>query len=227
MFKAFTLKIKILIAISLLLNLLFLYKVSKDYYKTYQQEHKTGEVTYLFNRQTVYKLLPIAKKDIVFIGDSHTQKFDVAEFFNNMHIKNRGIDGDVTAGVLNRLSDITKGHPDKIFLQIGINDIFQRKDIINAIPNYRRIIRRILEDSSESKIYIESIIPSSFANQDTVIKYNNIIQKISKDNGLTFIDLYDKFNDSGKLKAKYDCGDSIHLNGEGYVLWSEILKPYL
>jgi len=227
MLNNLALKIKVLISISILLNLAFLYKISKDQYKKYAQNRASENVSYLFNRQTVYQVLPIKRTDIVFIGDSQTQKFDLPEFFNNINVKNRGIDGDVTAGVLNRLSDITKGHPDKIFLQIGINDIFAKSNIIKAIPNYKRIVRRILEDSPESKIYLQSILPSKFANQDTVLKYNQIIKQISRDNGLTYIELYDSFNDEGKLSVKYDCGDSIHLNGEGYLLWSKILKSYL
>jgi len=222
-----SLKLKLFIAISVLLNIAYIYKLSKDYYITYKKRIASEHVTYLYNRQTIYKVLPINKNDIVFIGDCHTQKFDVAEFFNKTNIKNRGIDGDVTEGVLLRLSDITKGHPAKIFLQIGINDIFQRNDLIKAIPNYKRIVRRILEDRPETKIYVESILPSKFANPDTVIRYNRAIKQISRDNGLTYIDLYDKFNSSGSLKPIYDCGDLIHLNGNGYVLWSGILKPYL
>lgn len=216
-----------IVGLSFFLNILFIYKFSKDLYKTHEKSHPSEKVEYLFNRQTVYENLQIGKKDIVFIGDSHTQKFDLIEFLNNVNTKNRGIDGDVTAGVLQRLDAVTNGHPEKIFLQVGINDIFLRQNLTEAIPNYKRIIRKILKDSPESKIYIQSIFPSKLADRDTVIKYNRVIKQISKDNGLTFINLYDSFNDKGELNKKYDCGDAIHLNGAGYVLWTKILKPYL
>lgn len=219
--------IKTAICLSFFLNLAFLYKVNKDLYKTYEQSRPSDKVVYLFNRQTVYQNLPIETQDIVFIGDSHTQKFELHEFFNKLNVKNRGIDGDVTQGVLERLDPMTAGHPQKIFLQVGINDIFMSHNIIKAIPNYKRIISRIQAESPATKIYVQSIIPSKFADQDTVIKYNRALRQISYENKLTFIDLYPAFNDRGKLDKKYDCGDAIHLNGEGYVLWTRILKPYL
>lgn len=215
------------IYLSILLNIAFLYKISKDFYKGYKQSHPSEEVVYLFNRQTVYENLAIDKQDVVFIGDSHTQKFELHEFFHQINVKNRGIDGDITAGVLERLALITKGHPEKIFLQIGINDIFMRHDIIKAVPNYERIISRIKAESPATKIYVQSIMPSKFASQDTVIKYNEALKEISRKNNLTFIDLYSTFNHQGVLDERYDCGDGIHLNGAGYVAWTKILQPYL
>jgi len=219
--------IKAAICLSIVLNVAFVYKIGKDFYKTQEASQRPDDAGYLFNRQTVFQNLTIRADDIVFIGDSHTQKFELHEFFNRSNVKNRGIDGDNTAGILARLDPIVSGHPKKIFLQIGINDIFKRHDLSKAVPNYKRIISRIRNESPATKIYIQSILPSKFAEQDTVMKYNSIIKQMSRDNGLTFINLYDEFNDGGQLNKKYDCGDAIHLNGRGYVLWTRILSPYL
>ena len=60
---------------------------------------------------------------IVFLGNSLTQNFELSEFFPNHKIKNRGINGDVSAGILNRVKSITALHPSKIFIEMGINDL--------------------------------------------------------------------------------------------------------
>ena len=48
-----------------------------------------------------------------------------SEIFQNQNIKNRGISGDVTEGILYRITEITDSNPLKIFLMIGTNDLAQ------------------------------------------------------------------------------------------------------
>ena len=40
------------------------------------------------------------------------------------NVRNRGISGDVTDGVLLRLGELIKYKPTSIFIMIGINDLF-------------------------------------------------------------------------------------------------------
>ena len=50
-----------------------------------------------------------------------------AEFFQNSNIKNRGISGDITEGILYRISEITESQPLQVFLMIGTNDLAKGK----------------------------------------------------------------------------------------------------
>jgi lysophospholipase L1-like esterase len=36
--------------------------------------------------------------------------------------RNQGISGDITFGVLQRLDEVTEGHPAKVFILIGLSD---------------------------------------------------------------------------------------------------------
>jgi lysophospholipase L1-like esterase len=64
---------------------------------------------------------------IVFLGDSITDFFRVNEFFPGVYVINRGISGDTTDGVLNRLAEsVYELSPSKIFLMIGTNDLGNR-----------------------------------------------------------------------------------------------------
>ncbi|HPQ96908.1 MAG TPA: GDSL-type esterase/lipase family protein, partial [Thiolinea sp.] len=62
-------------------------------------------------------------------------------------MKNRGIGGDDTGGVLGRLDEVVRSRPDKIFLMIGTNDLSAGKSVEQIIANYRLILRRIREAS--------------------------------------------------------------------------------
>ena len=44
---------------------------------------------------------------------------------------------------------------------------------------------------------------------------------------IKFIDLYSSLAAENTLDKKYDAGDHLHLNANGYVKWTELVKPYL
>ena len=60
------------------------------------------------------------------------------------------------------------------------------------------------------------------------VKKNNIeIKMLAEEYGYCFVDLFENFLDSeGHLKSELSI-DGIHLNANGYRLWTEKLKPYL
>ena len=67
---------------------------------------------------------PISNKDIVMLGNSLTENGgNWAARLGNKHVRNRGIIGDEVMGVYDRLHQILPGHPAKLFLLIGVNDI--------------------------------------------------------------------------------------------------------
>ena len=65
----------------------------------------------------------IVDENIVFFGDSITNKYKVEEFFPNNHVINSGISGDGSEDLLKRMDDVYKYNPSKVFLLIGINDL--------------------------------------------------------------------------------------------------------
>ena len=66
---------------------------------------------YYARRATLFDELPIGKKDIVMLGNSLTDGCEFNELFNNRHIKNRGIVGDIVQGLIDRIDPIIKGKP--------------------------------------------------------------------------------------------------------------------
>jgi lysophospholipase L1-like esterase len=183
-----------------------------------------------------FKSYPNSKKDIIFVGNSITQGIDWAELLQNKHARNRGISGDITYGVLERLREITEGQPAKVFVLIGINDIEHNIPDSLIVNNYRRIIRQIKAESPRTKIYFHTLLPvnneftqfKKHYNKDEHIAFvNTELKKIAAEENITLIDLHPHFLDASKKLDKRYTVDGLHLNAEGYKVWAGILKQYL
>lgn len=99
--------------------------------------------TYYYQRASLFEQLPISSDDILFIGNSITDGGEWSELFQNPHIKNRGISGDTTWGVYDRISVLLKGKPAQIFLMIGINNVPQGESPKNIASDIQQIIQKI------------------------------------------------------------------------------------
>ncbi|MDD7469133.1 MAG: GDSL-type esterase/lipase family protein [Porphyromonas sp.] len=189
--------------------------------------------TYWHQKQTLFESHPTSPEDIVMLGNSITDGGEWAEILDNVHVRNRGISGDTTDGVLQRLGSITDGRPAKLFLMIGINDFAQGISGDSIARNIEQIICRIKAESPETEVYVQSILPISDeitlfpghkAHMSQVAPTNAMIRAICERQGVTYVDLYSSFvTPDGKLDLKYS-NDGLHLLGEGYKLWGSIIR---
>ena len=193
--------------------------------------------TYYYQRATLFEKLLVDENDIIFLGNSITDGAEWSELFNNSNVKNRGISGDVTMGVYDRLNAVLKGSPAKIFLLIGINDVARGISADSIVSNIRLITETIHEKSPDTKLYIQSVLPvndhfSKFEGHTSryqmVPEINQQLRALAKKKDAKYIDLFRHFvNDSGiKMDEQYT-NDGLHLTGEGYLLWKEIVEPYI
>jgi lysophospholipase L1-like esterase len=179
-------------------------------------------------KTTLFEALPDTPGEIIFLGNSITDGCEWAELFNNPSVKNRGIGGDRIKGVLLRLPEITGSQPDKIFIQIGINDLASHMSSSDISRTYQIIIDSIRKASPQTRIYIQSILPTkAYVKNDSVIKLNEKILKLAGDNSLTFIDLYNRFLDQDHSLNMDLSYDGVHLNGKGYLIWKQAVECYV
>ncbi|WP_207917087.1 family 20 glycosylhydrolase [Flavobacterium hiemivividum] len=192
--------------------------------------------TYYHQRVSHFKTLPKTKNDIVFLGNSISDGAEWSELFADNQIKNRGISGDFTAGVLNRLDEITNRKPKKVFLLIGVNDLARNTATDSIFKNIIQIARFLKQESPSTKIYIQSILPVNDVYKkfdghtgkgEQIKSLNASLKQNAKDYNYTFIDLYTAFSDGNGKMAKQLTNDGLHLNGEGYLLWKRLVYPYV
>jgi len=184
------------------------------------------------NRKNLFEHLPLPKGSIVFLGDSITEYGQWEELLNHSKVKNRGIAGDTTWGLLRRLKGITSTHPKAIFLMIGIND-FLFTDEQEIVKNYTEIIQQIKTETPNSQLFIQSVLPINstvkktvFENQK-IVSLNRAIQQLAQQNGLPYLDIHQQLLDKdGVLKAEFTA-DGVHINGGAYMIWKKMVSPYI
>jgi lysophospholipase L1-like esterase len=178
-----------------------------------------------------FKANPLQFGDIIFIGNSITEKGgNWGQRFNNLKVKNRGIAGDVTAGVLNRLSEVYYYKPKKVFLKIGINDLFHNELTPEYVAkNIKLIVNKIHLKSPETKIYVQTILPTVNNNpsKERIAATNAILKAIKSTNYLQIIDLHSVFADENDLMIGSYTNDGLHLTELGYLAWQNHIIEFV
>ena len=172
---------------------------------------------------TFFAAYPITPDDIVMVGDSITANGHWAEIFPDVPLKNRGVSADMTADLLKRLSQVTDGHPRKAFLLIGTNDIGLGARWADTLRNYAQILDRFIDDTPETQLYVQSVLPREAENRDKVLALNVEIMRMAEQRDLTYIDLFPAFADEAGVLRDELTYDSLHLTGEGYRLWHDLI----
>jgi lysophospholipase L1-like esterase len=177
-----------------------------------------------------FKAHPITSNDIVFLGNSITAHCNWAKLFNDPRLRNRGISGDLTFGVLERLDDVIAGHPKKVFILIGINDMSRNVPDSIIERNHKQMIARIRAGSPSTIIYFCTMLPvnasfgkfpNHYGKDEHLLAINEAIKKYKAKN-VNIIDLYPNFLDSeNHLKAEYTA-DGLHPNDAGYQVWVKV-----
>lgn len=193
--------------------------------------------TFYEQRATLFDVLPVGPEDIIFLGNSITNGGEWAELFNNPHVKNRGISGDICEGVYDRLDAITSGKPAKIFLLIGINNVSRGLSADSIAAHIRRVVRKIKADTPRTRVYVQSVLPVNdtlgmfhdhTSRWQMIPQINALLRPMAREEGVEYIDLYTHFVDAatGKMNTAYT-NDGLHLLGKGYLLWRDVVLPYV
>lgn len=187
---------------------------------------------YYDQKLSMFEQMPAKDNCIIWLGDSITDGCEWSELFPNYNNLNRGVSSDNTFGVLNRLPEIIRRKPAKVFILIGINDIARNIPVDVILRNFTKMVERIQQESPRTKIYVQSLLPTNnqftqfknHQNKEAVIQtVNKGIAQLAIDKKINFIDLYAAFQDKeGRLDVRFT-NDGLHLTGAGYLRWKEVL----
>ena len=129
---------------------------------------------------------PLNNGEIVFLGNSITAEGkDWSDRLDNPIIRNRGIGGDTTDGVLARSGEIIDSEPTAVFLLIGINDLynntFETPSVNYIANNIVNIAKKVKTGSVNTKVFIQTLLPISKKKSRKFYKlYNQSIKNINK-----------------------------------------------
>ncbi len=187
------------------------------------------------------KIEEVVPENIVFLGDSITDFYDLDKYYEGYHVVNSGINGNQTDDILGDMNErIYQYNPSKVFILIGTNDLQHEKSVDEIIDNIKKIVEGIEENRPQTQIYIESIYPinntdNEKIDQDMVgrrtnedIKeINDKLESYCKEKNITYIDLYNLLvDDEDNLKEEYT-NEGLHISDEGYEVITEKIKEYL
>jgi len=201
-----------------------------------QEQQTTKYSPYYHQKKSLFEKLPDTTGEIIFLGDSITDGCNWTELFQDIRVKNRGISGDITDGILARLSEVTAAKPAKIFLMIGVNDLAIGKNATEIVANIQKIVKKIQRSSQKTRVYLQSLLPVNpdlgmFPNHTDktaeIMEINKRLQVLSEKYALVYVDLFPAFAGTyNKLKPAYT-NDGLHLTGSAYIMWKSLIEQYV
>ena len=169
-----------------------------------------------------FEALSVQNGDVVILGDSITRGGSWHELFPNSPVRNRGIGGDTTRGVLARLHQVTSGKPSQVFLLIGTNDLTIGESDEAIVNNISTIVDRLATESPETQVFVQSILPRSDGYRERVETLNDKLRLAIEDRA-EWIELYSLMVDEDGSIADLYSNDELHLHGAGYAVWVDAI----
>ncbi len=93
--------------------------------------------------------------------------------------------------------------------------------------NYIKILKNLKECGVTP--YVQSTILAGYKQRslnNSIARLNEKLHKYSNENNIVFVDLNSVLSSKGFLDTAFTV-DDVHLNGEGYKAWKNILKNYV
>lgn len=175
---------------------------------------------------------------VVFMGDSITDSWKLAEYFPNQPFINRGISGQTTPQMLLRFrADVINLQPKVVVILAGTNDISANTGAMTLEQienNYASMAE--LARAHNINVVFASILPVSDYNKnkngeaivrtvqrqpEQILELNRWLKNYTAQNNLVYLDYFAvTVDDKGFLKAEI-ANDGLHPNAKGY----ELMKP--
>lgn len=183
------------------------------------------------------------KENIIFLGDSITEGYDLEKYYSDLPCINSGVSGYRTDDIIKHMEDFVYIYnPTKVILLIGTNDI-QVNEYTNEelVAKIEKIVKLIKKNRPKSDIYVESIYPINNESSNEKInldmvgirenarirEINKLIKTMCKKNKIYYISLFDDLVDEkGDLNIDYT-RDGLHMSEEGYEVITKTIKDIL
>ena len=169
---------------------------------------------------------------ILFVGSSSIRMWQTAESFPDLPVINRGFGGSHTSDVnhfANRI--VLKYNPRLIVFYAGDNDIADGKTPQQVFHDFQTFAKLIHDRLPDTRIIYLPIKPSlaRWKLWPQMQIANQLVQKLSaSDNRLRYIDTATPMlGADGKPRDDIFLDDGLHMNANGYRVWTEVLAPHL
>ena len=163
--------------------------------------------------------------DVAFLGDSLTDGYNVKEYYPEFLVSNRGIGGETTTGLEERLAvSVYDLKPKVIVMLIGANNMSE------MFTNYENLLIGFKENLPNTKVVLLSLTAMGgehWGKKNELACYNNVkIKKYAEKYGYYFVDMFTPMFDetTGEVYEGYTV-DGGHFTALGYEVFTNLVKP--
>lgn len=178
--------------------------------------------------------------EILFLGDSITEMYNLEYFYPDKEYINRGIASNETKDILARLqTNVIAVRPSTVFFLAGVNDIGHGVGQQVTLDNIKQILTTLQTELPDTRIFVQSVYPTRTLDNmnshkltkprpnESIVSLNKGIMTICQDMSITYIDVHKELLDEqNMLNANYTM-DGLHINKFGYEVISNTLKKYI
>ena len=204
----------------------------------FEQRDETSWITRyqkdITNYQKENKRLKDLSCDVLFLGSSSINLWDtIYEDFAPLKLIRRSYGGATLRDMIYNYNTIAKGYTPKSILLYVENDLGNHKEGVNAVKCFdlfRIFIDKLKKDYPNTPLIVVSLKPSQHkADQlKDQLLVNALLEENATAQGYTYIDITKvMYDEAGNLRTDIFKEDNLHMNAEGYKLWTAILKPLL
>lgn len=220
--------LKILLALVLLIIIIFVFQIVFI-------TPNNREEGVIKEDNVVHKEDSIIDRNYLFVGDYHTLDFDLEDLFlENYYVKS--VDEKLTTTSLldNIKSMIYVYNPSIVFIEVGMNDLLEERDMSDILDDMEKIIKGIQENRPYAKIYVESLYPINKDYKDfdsdyeeieysEIEDYNEELKDLCNTLNVSYLDIYKEISENHELKKKYT-DNGVALNDLGYEIIYKIIR---
>jgi len=166
---------------------------------------------------------------VVFLGDSITDGWRLADYFLGKPYVNRGIGGQITGEMLGRMkADVLDLKPAAMVVLAGTNDL-ARGVAIDTVKNNLTMIGSLAK-AAGIRVILASILPVGTPTQITmrppekILQLNQWMQEHAKQEGFLYLDYHSALKgDQGLLRPEL-ANDGLHPNAAGYKIMAPLVE---
>lgn len=171
---------------------------------------------------------------VLFTGSSSIRRWaTLEEDFADYHVRNRGFGGSQFRDLLHFFDRlILPSQPKVIVIYSGSHDLHRgNRSPEELLEMVQRFEAKVREELPETAVFYISLKPSIAKWDDIGLdqEANRLIQEYAEEApGLEFIDIWSPMvKESSPPPERYFLADRNHVSRQGYLLWAEIIRPYL
>ena len=175
---------------------------------------------------------PPHKGGIVFVGASSIVRWNVAEFFPDLPVLNRGFGGSEMADTTHFAArTILPYEPRIVVLYPGENDIARGVSPETVAAGFEKLVTTVHTALPQTRILVIGLkpTPARWRFNDQMLETNRLLRGIAaRHANITYISVEKAMLGPDKMpRPDLFISDGQHMTRAGYEIWTDIVRPHL